>query len=737
LTGLRGQRFYLFVKDASDIERAGRTLNERLWAMNHGRFEISESGALLKRCMFDGSVWQTNRIDFAAGAKCGPGLEQRRGEPKVFGSDTFAFLDTRVAIPPLSAIEAQRCKENQAQRKLELAGKSKKAASQWREDRTGQLQKVNPLLHLMQTREVIDRALDSGDLSSDWSIIVQTPDAAEKQITVGEALAEPLLYDGALTLDPIEPNYDGRRWVGKLYINSGRPNLFSFAHGGKTYRLHTQPAQIELVTGKLTDSTNKALDVLRGVPDIYDFGLELVRVGRSGQIHNLDDKNLRYVLGLYMQFLKKDHKKNPPVELLCDPPADLSTSIIGLKLQRELKKLTAVITAPTLRPDGSILDRAGYDTQTGILYDPIGSHLRVPHSPTREQAVAALNELWFPFNDFPFCGPLDRAVHLAALLTSAVRSSLPAAPGFAYDAPVQGSGKTLLARCVGALIQGQDPGVWPHTTPKDDEEIRKRIFTVLRSGARVLIWDNLVGSFDSAALASSMTSPTFTDRILGKSDSSTVPNRMLLLLTGNNIQFQGELPRRVLISRIDPRSEKPFSRSFKLEPFSYCMTHRQPMIVAALTLLRAYLTHGCAAPVQGKLASFEEWDLWVRRTVMFANELMPDMFGDVMEVIKGNQSVDPEREALGILLAAWEDCFPGEAISVFDVVRSFAVGQLSPKQKNLKDAIDGLPIENRNQINNKAVGKYIGFRKGRIIDGRFFEPGPKVSDRQTWVVKRV
>jgi len=108
-----------------------------------------------------------------------------------------------------------------------------------------------------------------------------------------------------------------------------------------------------------------------------------------------------------------------------------------------------------------------------------------------------------------------------------------------------------------------------------------------------------------------------------------------------------------------------------------------------------------------------------------------------MEVIKGNQSVDPEREVLGILLAAWDDCFPGEAISVFDVVRSFAVGQLSPKQKNLKDAIDGLPIENRNQINNKAVGKYIGFRKGRIIDGRFFEPGPKVSDRQTWVVKRV
>ena len=184
----------------------------------------------------------------------------------------------------------------------------------------------------------------------------------------------------------------------------------------------------------------------------------------------------------------------------------MCASITALRVQRDLRKLTAVITVPTLRPDGSVLDTAGYDIQTGLLYDPMGREIKVPHSPTLEQAVVALNELWFPFQDFPFCGPLDRAVHLAALLTSTVRSSLPAAPGFAYDAPVQGSGKTLLARCVGALVQGYDPGVWPHTTGGNDEEIRKRIFTVLRSGARVLIWDNLVGSFDSAALASSMTS---------------------------------------------------------------------------------------------------------------------------------------------------------------------------------------------------------------------------------------
>ena len=49
LTGLRGQHVYLFVKDAKDIDRAGRALNERLWAMGHGNYEVSLAGTLLKR----------------------------------------------------------------------------------------------------------------------------------------------------------------------------------------------------------------------------------------------------------------------------------------------------------------------------------------------------------------------------------------------------------------------------------------------------------------------------------------------------------------------------------------------------------------------------------------------------------------------------------------------------------------------------------------------------------------
>src|SRR5690606_36965804 len=101
---------------------------------------------------------------------------------------------------------------------------------------------------------------------------------------------------------------------------------------------------------------------------------------------------------------------------------------------------------------------------------------------------------------------------------------LPTSPAFGLDAATQSSGKTLLAQCVGALAEGRDPDIWPHTKGRDDEETRKRLFTALSSGSRVLVWDNILGQFDSAAIASPLTAPVYKDRVLGKSEAPSVPN---------------------------------------------------------------------------------------------------------------------------------------------------------------------------------------------------------------------
>jgi putative DNA primase/helicase len=58
-------------------------------------------------------------------------------------------------------------------------------------------------------------------------------------VTVGDLLGpKGADFDGKLCLDPVEPDYDGGRAVGKFFWNSGRgPVVHSFAHGSTTYRL--------------------------------------------------------------------------------------------------------------------------------------------------------------------------------------------------------------------------------------------------------------------------------------------------------------------------------------------------------------------------------------------------------------------------------------------------------------------------------------------------------------------
>jgi hypothetical protein len=732
LHGLRGQRIYLPVAKASDIPRAGKALNDRLWALGYGRYEVSASGSLLERPTFDGNVWQTNRIDFAAGAKCGPGLDQRRGNPLLIKGTLGGLLDTTSAIPDLSSAELRAATEVKGVARAEVSPLADQARETWVQEKVDDLVRNNPRLERALAVKQVTRAAERREMMGDWELIVKGDDQQPQMVSVAEVLDNPEKFHNRLTLDPLEPGYDGGRWVGKLFLFSARPVLHSMAHGGVTFRMSRQPQRIEVVKGKGSETTDALLGVLLRAPDMYDFGAELVVVGHGGSVHPMNEHGLRYEAGRMTQFWGwRMSKQGQLVEELLDPPPNICRNVLSLGQRRGLKKLDAVITAPTLRSDGAVLATAGYDASTRLLFDCDDHPIDVPMDPSRNEAILALDFLWKPFSDFPFVSALDRAVHLAAMITAAVRPTLPTSPAFGYDAPVQGSGKTLLGRCVGMLTEGKDPSVWPHTAGRDDEEVRKRLFTVLRSGFRCMVWDNVVGQFDSAALASALTSPTFSDRILGASLSSTVPNRAVFVMTGNNLTLAGDLSRRVLVSRIDPQTDKPFARSFDLDPVAYCKAHRQRMVASALVLVRAMLTHGCERPGAGKMASFEEWDAWVRQAVIYANELRPGQFGDVMEVVTIAQSVDPEQEALQHLLDAWVRAFGiGKVVTTADVMQKATSSDfgINPLRESLEEFTQG-------KMTTRSVGKLLRYRVGRIVGGkRLKDHGASRDGVRRWAV---
>ena len=55
-----------------------------------------------------------------------------------------------------------------------------------------------------------------------------------------------------------------------------------------------------------------------------------------------------------------------------DAPTMLARGLLAAAPWHSLPVLQGIIEAPTLRPDGSLLESPGYDVSTGLLFDPGG-----------------------------------------------------------------------------------------------------------------------------------------------------------------------------------------------------------------------------------------------------------------------------------------------------------------------------------------------------------------------------
>ena len=79
-------------------------------------------------------------------------------------------------------------------------------------------------------------------------------------------------------------------------------------------------------------------------------------------------------------------------------------------------------------------------------------------------------------------------------------------------------GKGLLVQnCCGRLLNGVPVAIT--TLPENEEELRKKLFSILLEDDRILVFDNVAKMLNSPTLASLLTAPIFRDRVLGTSGS--------------------------------------------------------------------------------------------------------------------------------------------------------------------------------------------------------------------------
>lgn len=230
LTGLKGQRLYFLVDDASKIAEIGQVLYRKLWLAGMGHIQISAAGSLLDRSVIDSTVWQTNRLDFASGAKCEAPLQQKFRQPEIMPGCRKFFEAAK--IQRISGSEEYQFRQMIANEKASLRSESEKQQAAHIEKR---LEKV-PESKRAEMRKFYKAAYNGGDLSGDFEITL-FKDGCRVTKTVVEILKNKKDFDKCKTLDPIEPEYNNEHKTGILFLDGPVPTLYSMAHGEKKYLL--------------------------------------------------------------------------------------------------------------------------------------------------------------------------------------------------------------------------------------------------------------------------------------------------------------------------------------------------------------------------------------------------------------------------------------------------------------------------------------------------------------------
>lgn len=421
-----------------------------------------------------------------------------------------------------------------------------------------------------------------------------------------------------------------------------------------------------------------------------------------------------------------------PYEVAADPPMALAIAVSNMGRWETVRPLSGVLTAPSIRPDGSIIQERGWDEVTRFLYEPARHYPPIPEDPTQEDARAALSMLrdvfatpGDGFDGFPFATDAERDVPIANVLTLIARPAIDGCvPAFVYDASTPGTGKGLIADTVCLIATGDDMPKGVFTD--NQEELSKHLGSLILAGVAVAGFDNIDQrmSLSGGVLDAVLTARRPQLRILGKSEAPAIDWHAVVMVTGNNVQIVGDTERRCIKCRQEPSVERPELRAnFRVTNLTaHVREHRPELVRAALTILRAYFVAGRPSVGVAPLGSFEDWSRLVAGAIVFAGG------HDVTQCManKNGNSDDPELEAATTLLSAMHRL--GEPMSAGDLVSAAYDWENdwngiprpgSERCPEIREALDALVMSKGRggRPSPKAVGHTLKRIRGRVLGG--------------------
>lgn len=575
---------------------------------------------------------------------------------------------------------------------------------------------ANPVIEALRAQGLYKAPLGNGkhDISCPWS----------HEHTGG-------VDDGAVYFEPTEHNPVGGfkchhghcagRHIRALIDRLGIP--MSAAKHKPTIRV--SPGEL----GRILDAAERELT---GTGRYYQRSGEVVTImtdpsSKDQVIMTLNQPTLLKALAEVAIWEKFDGRSHGFVPT--DPPTAHVGILYGAQDYKHLPVLNGLARQPYLRQDGTLMTHAGYDSPTGMFGAFDEAAFDIPAGPTRANAEAALRTLLGLLDEFSFAEDADRSAAVAAMLTAAVRPSLPQAPMFHVKAPQISSGKSYLTALISAFATSSLPSAT--SFPSNEEECRKLLLSALLTSPAVLVFDNLTTDLlPHKTLCSALTDEFVTDRILGLSKTATVGTRTLFLSSGNNVDPVRDMSRRCVTIRLDPACETPATRKFTHNPVGEVRNHRGRYVSLALTIIRGWVVAGRPLTPCKPLASYETWTDLIRQPLLWLG--LPDPAASVFAAMES----DPDRETLGRLLIIWHRLFGNKPVMVRDLAQHATLFTSNRDQIELHEVLSDVADE-RGKINRKRLGWWITRHAGRIVDGLKVEKVPTGKNATQWRVVSV
>ena len=358
-----------------------------------------------------------------------------------------------------------------------------------------------------------------------------------------------------------------------------------------------------------------------------------------------------------------------------------------------------------------------------LVFDP-ERFVKIPSVKDEADVKQLFNTLYEPVRAFPYASALDRLAMLGALFTAVLRPAMETAPILAFDAPVQGSGKTLLAQVVSILRSGaQAPATTLANYQNREDELRKTIGAQLSTSNPILLLDNITGRLNSPTLAALTTTCRYSTRKLGESVNIESEPRLLTILTGNNLMLTDDLPRRTLQVRVDPKTDKPYALKYDFEPTKVALAKRDEIILAILGLIQHWIEADCPTTCdRAPLGSFEQWDQLVAQPIAWLVQQYPDVFNlnesDLIVAFDQRVDEDDSKDALARLIDGLYRTFldrPFKAGDVNSLVKYAEHEEENSFSNRVADGLEGL--DGQRPTSATKLGRRLKYLVGRKVGG--------------------